>query len=183
MSKALLMFEFQSLPVIVAVKEAMARLGAEVIPVQPRDYNKTLESLLDGTAEGADYAGAPLGGSMLVLGGTHPNEPSGLVSAILLIENAVPEEGTLYVIPRTNNSAMTCTDPQEGSPMRFTIDTELERIIVPDSFFNQIDKMNQVLVENGAADKKIDYVQYINEAIEKAKKNAPVRKSDVKSLK
>lgn len=63
------------------------------------------------------------GDSMLVLGGTHPNEPSGLVSAILLIENAVPESGTLYVIPRTNNSAMTCTDPQEGAPMRFTIDT------------------------------------------------------------
>ena len=67
--------------------------------------------------------------------------------------------------------------------MRFIIDTNLERVIVPDSFFNQIDKMNQVLVDNGAADKKIDYVQYINEAIEKAKKNAPVRKSDVKSLK
>lgn len=63
------------------------------------------------------------GSSMLVLGGTHPNEPSGLVAAILLIENAVPEEGTLYVIPRTNNSAMTCTDPQEGAPMRFTIQT------------------------------------------------------------
>ena len=67
--------------------------------------------------------------------------------------------------------------------MRFIIDTNLERVIVPDSFFNQIDKMNQVLEENGAGDKKIDYVQYINEAIEKAKKNAPVRKSDVKSLK
>ena len=63
------------------------------------------------------------GDSMLVLGGTHPNEPSGLVGAILLIENAVPETGTLYVIPRTNNSAMTCTDPQEGAPMKFTIDT------------------------------------------------------------
>lgn len=43
--------------------------------------------------------------------------------------------------------------------------------------------MNQVLVENGAAEKKIDYVKYIEDAIEKAKKNAPVRKSDVKSLK
>lgn len=63
------------------------------------------------------------GSSMLVLGGTHPNEPSGLVGAVLLIENAVPEAGTLYVIPRTNNSAMTCTDPQEGAPMRYTIDT------------------------------------------------------------
>jgi hypothetical protein len=67
--------------------------------------------------------------------------------------------------------------------MRFIIDTNLERVIVPDSFFNQIDKMNQVLVDNGAADKKIDYVQYIKDAMEKAIANAPVRKADVKSLK
>ncbi|MBC8588995.1 succinylglutamate desuccinylase/aspartoacylase family protein [Tissierellaceae bacterium BX21] len=63
------------------------------------------------------------GGSILVLGGTHPNEPSGFVSAILLIENAVPEQGTMFVVPRTNNSGFTHDDPQEGSPMRFTIDT------------------------------------------------------------
>ena len=69
MSKTMLMFEFQSLPVIVAVKEAMAQLGAEVIPVQPKNYNKPLQSLLDGTAGGADYAGELLGGSMLVLCG------------------------------------------------------------------------------------------------------------------
>jgi len=50
-------------------------------------------------------------------------------------------------------------------------------------FFNQIDKMNAVLIANGAEDKKIDYVKYINDAIEKAKKHAPVRKADVKSLK
>ena len=67
--------------------------------------------------------------------------------------------------------------------MRFTIDTELERIIVPDTFFNQIDKMNAVLEENGAADKKIDYVKYINDAIARAQKNAPVRKADLKSIK
>ena len=67
--------------------------------------------------------------------------------------------------------------------MRFIIDTNLERVIVPDSFFNQIEKMNQVLVDNGAADKKIDYVQYIKDAMEKAIANAPVRKADVKTLK
>lgn len=68
--------------------------------------------------------------------------------------------------------------------MRFTIDTELDRIIVPDTFFNQIDKMNDVLVEHGGKDaKKIDYVEYIKEAIKRAEANAPVRKSDVKSLK
>ena len=63
------------------------------------------------------------GPSMLVLGGTHPNEPSGFISAVMLIENCMPESGVLYVIPRTNNSAFTCTDPQEGAPMRFTIQT------------------------------------------------------------
>ena len=67
--------------------------------------------------------------------------------------------------------------------MRFIIDTELERIIVPDSFFNQIDKMNKVLAENGAGDKKIEYTTYVLEAIEKAKKNALVRKADIKSIK
>ncbi len=63
------------------------------------------------------------GASMLVLGGTHPNEPSGLLAATLLIENARPKTGTLYVINRTNAAAYTCTDPQEGAPMRFTLDT------------------------------------------------------------
>jgi hypothetical protein len=43
--------------------------------------------------------------------------------------------------------------------------------------------MNAVLEANGAGDKKIDYVKYIEEAIAKAMKHAPVRKADVKSLK
>lgn len=38
--------------------------------------------------------------------------------------------------------------------MRIIIDTELNKIIVPDSFFNQIDKMNKVLAENDS-DKKL----------------------------
>lgn len=62
--------------------------------------------------------------SMLVLGGTHPNEPAGFMAAVLLIENALPSSGTLYVIPRANSSAFTHNDPQEGSPQRFTIQTQ-----------------------------------------------------------
>ena len=64
--------------------------------------------------------------------------------------------------------------------MRIIIDTEKERIIVPDSFFSQIDKMNKVLEENGAGDKKIDPVQYIKDAYEKAIQNAIIRKADLK---
>jgi len=67
--------------------------------------------------------GAEAGGAMLVLGGTHPNEPSGLMSAVLLIENAKPAKGSLYVIPRANASGFTHNDPQEGSPQSFRIPT------------------------------------------------------------
>jgi hypothetical protein len=64
------------------------------------------------------------GASMLVLGGTHANEPSGFVSAVALIEYCQPTAGTLYVIPRANNSAFSCTDPQEAAPTRFYVDTQ-----------------------------------------------------------
>ena len=104
----------------------------EVEPIYPGPGVTEIKMLSDwypglkGTAGDTEVyvlKGEKEGDSMLVLGGTHPNEPSGLVGAVLLIENVVMEEGTLYVIPRTNNSAMTCTDPQEGAPMRFTIST------------------------------------------------------------
>lgn len=62
------------------------------------------------------------GASMLVLGGTHPNEPSGFISAVALIESCRPTVGKLFVIPRANNSAFTCTDPQEAAPMRFYLE-------------------------------------------------------------
>lgn len=68
-------------------------------------------------------SGVP-GASMLVLGGTHPNEPSGFISAVMLVEYCRPKAGTLYVIPRANNSAFTCTDPQEAAPMKYYIDTD-----------------------------------------------------------
>jgi len=60
---------------------------------------------------------------MLVLGGTHPNEPASHLAAILLIENFLPRTGTLYVIPRANASGFTANDPQEGAPQHFTIET------------------------------------------------------------
>lgn len=56
------------------------------------------------------------GGKVLILGGTHGNEPSGYMSAITFIENAVVDEGTVYVIPYTNRSGMTHNDAQEASP-------------------------------------------------------------------
>ena len=67
------------------------------------------------------FEGDAPGGSMLVLGGTHPNEPSSFLSAVLLIENAIVRTGTLYVIPRANVSGFTHNDPQEGAPVTYSI--------------------------------------------------------------
>ena len=86
------------------------------------DYFPKLKGT-NGDTEVYIFHGEEPGGSMLVLGGTHPNEPAGFMSAVLLVENVNVKSGTLYVIPRTNNSAFTHNDPQEGSPQRFTIST------------------------------------------------------------
>lgn len=67
--------------------------------------------------------GAEPGGTTLVLGGTHGNEPGGYMSAILLIENARVEKGRLMVIPFAMKSSFTHSDPGEGAPQRFTITT------------------------------------------------------------
>ena len=63
------------------------------------------------------------GGSVLVLGGTHPNEPAAFLTTVLLVENLKVDKGTVYIIPRANGSAMSHNDPQEASPQRFTIKT------------------------------------------------------------
>ncbi|MDY0080028.1 MAG: hypothetical protein RBR95_05535 [Ignavibacteriaceae bacterium] len=67
-------------------------------------------------------SGVP-GGTVLLLGGTHPNEPSGYLSAVLLLENIKVTTGRMIVIPQACHSGYTCTDPMEGLPADFTLDT------------------------------------------------------------
>lgn len=63
------------------------------------------------------------GGTALILGGTHPNEPAGFIAAVCLIENIKVNQGKLIIIPRANNSGFTHNDPQEANPQRFKIKT------------------------------------------------------------
>lgn len=65
--------------------------------------------------------------------------------------------------------------------MRIEIDTEKNLIIVPNTYYEQIDKKNKTLSEAGV-DKKIDYVQYIKDSFEKAIDNKIIRKEDLKRL-
>jgi len=63
------------------------------------------------------------GGSVLILGGTHPEEPAGRLAAWILAENAVLAKGRLFVILSANRSATTVTRLGGAYPPDFTIAT------------------------------------------------------------
>jgi predicted deacylase len=69
------------------------------------------------------FAGEEKGGNLLILGGTHPNEPAGLVTSVLLTENISVKRGNVFIIPRANNSGFSHSDPQEGNPQQFSVPT------------------------------------------------------------
>jgi predicted deacylase len=63
------------------------------------------------------------GATMMVLGGTHPEEPAGRLAAWILAENAVMEQGRLIVVLSANRSATTVTRVSGAYPPDFTIPT------------------------------------------------------------
>jgi len=63
------------------------------------------------------------GGKALLLGNTHSNEPEGLLTALIFIENAIVEQGTLIIIPQFNNSGSRVTHFGDGYPLFFEIPT------------------------------------------------------------
>jgi hypothetical protein len=67
-------------------------------------------------------SGAP-GGTVLVMGGVHANEPAGMLAAVLVAENAHVTGGRLFVIPQANASAATHVESSEGLPTQFSIAT------------------------------------------------------------
>ncbi|MBN1272816.1 MAG: succinylglutamate desuccinylase/aspartoacylase family protein [Candidatus Aminicenantes bacterium] len=69
------------------------------------------------------YEGSKKGGRALILGGTHPNEPAGHITAVLMLEHIKVQNGTVFIIPRANNSGFTHSDPQEGNPQEFFLKT------------------------------------------------------------
>ena len=64
--------------------------------------------------------------------------------------------------------------------MRITLDVDNKQIIVPDTYYGAVDKMNKALEAAKVEDNKIDYVQYIADAWEEAIKKPLIRKSDLK---
>ena len=63
------------------------------------------------------------GGTVFIMGGTHPNEPSGWLSAVLFLENAHVNEGRLIILPFAAYSGFRHNFPQEASPSFINIPT------------------------------------------------------------
>ncbi len=84
------------------------------------DYHAPLEGT-NGDTKIFCYSGEEKGGTILLLGGTHPNEAAGFVTAYLVIEKLQLLKGKIFVIPQANHSAFTHDDPQEGTPQFFSI--------------------------------------------------------------
>jgi hypothetical protein len=81
---------------------------------------------LEGTINDANVyvlEGREPGGSVLILGGTHPEEPAGRLAAWILTENAVLERGRLFVILSANRSGSTVTRLGGAYPPDYSIAT------------------------------------------------------------
>lgn len=63
------------------------------------------------------------GGKILIIANTHANEPAAILSALIFVENAVVDKGTVIVIPQFNNSGSRNTRPGDGYPLYFEIPT------------------------------------------------------------
>ncbi len=87
------------------------------------DYYQGLKNTA-GDTEVFILEGAEEGGTALLLGGVHPDEPAGFLSTLLFLENATISQGKMFIIPRTNRSGFTWNIPGEAVPQRFPIETE-----------------------------------------------------------
>ena len=67
--------------------------------------------------------------------------------------------------------------------MRIIIDTEKEVIIVPDTYYQQIDRKNNVLEKAGVEkEKMIDYTQFVKDSFDIAFAKPFIRKEDLKRI-
>jgi len=98
------------------------------------------------------------GGTMLVLGGTHPNESAGLVAAIALIENMNVTQGRVLVLPWTNKSGFTHTSPLDGMQDFFDItlaDGSVRTFRVGNRLTNPVDQWPDRTYYEGTSGRKL----------------------------
>ena len=87
------------------------------------DYTKGLKGTVADTNV-FHLEGKEEGGKIFIIANTHSNEPAAILTALIFIENAVVDKGTLIIIPEFNNSAGRNTRPGDGYPLYYEIQTD-----------------------------------------------------------
>lgn len=82
------------------------------------------------------------GGTMLVLGGSHPEEPAGRLAGWILTEQAKISKGRLIVVLSANRSGTTLTRPSGAYPTDYEIKTEwgAQKFRMGDRWTNPLDQ-------------------------------------------
>ena len=82
------------------------------------------------------------GATMMVLGGSHPEEPAGRLAAWILAENGQMTQGRLIVVLSANRSGTTVTRPSGAYPQDYTIPTSWggQKFRMGDRWTNPLDQ-------------------------------------------
>ena len=86
------------------------------------DYNPFLKGTNGDSKVYVLDSGKP-GATFVIMGGTHPTEPAGLLAAVMFVENAVVTEGKVIVVPHSNNSGFSTCEPGLGHVPYFHVKT------------------------------------------------------------
>jgi len=87
------------------------------------DYTEGLKGIVADTNV-FHLEGKEEGGKIFIIANTHANEPAAILTALIFVENAVVDKGTLIIIPEFNNSAGRNTRPGDGYPLYYEIPTD-----------------------------------------------------------
>jgi len=117
---------------------------------------------LEGTALDTEVyildSGKP-GGTLLVLGGTHPNETASYLAAIAMVENLTCTQGRLFIIPWTNKSGFTHTSPLDGMQDFFNIeldDGSVRKFRVGNRLTNPVDQWPDYTYYMGSSGRQLE---------------------------
>ena len=86
------------------------------------DYSDVIKGTVNDANVYIFDSGVP-GGTIFVFGGSHPEEPTGIMTSQILVENLKVTQGKVIVVNRINTSASTNTRLGEAYPRYFHVDT------------------------------------------------------------
>ncbi len=121
--QALLLTDFAQKTDASSAVEALKKLEADVAIVSYADAKTAMAKKENQGMLAISSAEVERVPSLLLLGGTHPNEPSGQVTATLFMERIQMQRGKFFIITELNRSGFSYAQPQEGYPMYYTLKT------------------------------------------------------------